>query len=79
MIIVSLLGIPVSIFFLLATKWGVSAFGGLFWPPRFIGFSVGIIIYWLMVSYYFNEDFTLKTMITLILSLIIVTIQVFWK
>ena len=79
MLIVSLLGIPVSIFFLLATKWGVSAFGGLFWPPRFIGFSVGIIIYGLMVSYYFNEDFTLKTMITLILALIIVTIQVFWK
>ena len=77
--LVSLLGIPVSLFFIWATKWGVTAFEGLFWPPRFIGFSIGIIIYGLMVSYYFNEGFTLKTMITLILAFIIVTIQLFWK
>ena len=77
--LVSLLGIPVSLFFIWATKWGVTAFEGLFWPPRFIGFSIGIIIYGLMVSHYFNEGFTLKTMITLILAFIIVTIQLFWK
>jgi len=45
LLLVSLIGIPASILFIWATKWGVGAFDGLFWPPRFIGFAVGIIIY----------------------------------
>ena len=78
-ILVSLLGIPISFFFIWATKWGVSAFGGLFWPPRFIGFAIGVIIYGIMVSYFFNQGINLKTLTTLILAFIILIIQIFWK
>tara|TARA_R110001606_G_scaffold371210_1_gene527922 strand:- start:529 stop:873 length:345 start_codon:yes stop_codon:yes gene_type:complete len=79
LILVSLIGIPTSIFFIWATKWGVKTFDGLFWPPRFIGFSIGIVVYGLLVSHYFNQGINLKTLVTLSLALIIVTIQVFWK
>jgi hypothetical protein len=78
-ILVSLLGIPISFFFIWATKWGVSAFDGLFWPPRFIGFAIGVIIYGIMVSYFFNQGINLKTLTTLILAFIILIIQIFWK
>lgn len=78
-LLVSLVGIPGSILFILGTKWGVSAFGGLFWPPRFIGFAIGIIIYGVMVSYFFNQGLNTKTLITLLLAMSILAIQVFWK
>tara|TARA_R110001592_G_scaffold284110_2_gene552394 strand:+ start:399 stop:743 length:345 start_codon:yes stop_codon:yes gene_type:complete len=77
--LVSLLGIPISLFFIWATKWGVAAFDGLFWPTRFFGFSIGVIIYGIMVSYFFNEDISAKTFITLSLAFVILLVQVFWK
>ncbi len=77
--LVSLLGIPISFFFIWATKWGVAAFDGLFWPPRFFGFSLGVIVYGIMVSYFFNEGISVKTFITLSLAFVILVVQVFWK
>lgn len=79
LLLVSLIGVPASITFIIGTKWCVSAFDGLFWPPRFIGFSVGIIIYGLMVSYFFNQGINLKTLVTLLLAFVILMIQMFWK
>jgi len=79
LLFVSLIGIPTSILFIWATKWGVYAFDGLFWPPRFIGFAIGIIIYGLLVSYFFNQGVNMKTLVTLILAFIILLIQMFWK
>jgi hypothetical protein len=78
-LLVSLVGIPASILFIYGTKWGVSAFNGLFWPPRFIGFAIGIIIYGLMVGYFFNQGLNMKTLITLLLAMSILAIQVLWK
>jgi hypothetical protein len=52
---------------------------GLLWPSRFIGFGVGMVVYALGVSYFFNEGITTKTLISLGLSLILICIQVFWK
>jgi hypothetical protein len=68
LLLVSLIGIPASILFIYATRWGVGAFDGLFWPPRFIGFAIGIIIYGLLVSYFFNQGLNLKTLVTLLLA-----------
>ena len=79
LLLVSLIGIPASILFIYATKWGVGAFDGLFWPPRFIGFAIGIIIYGLLVSYFFNQGLNLKTLVTLLLAFSILMIQMFWK
>ena len=72
-------GIVLSIFYIWGTKYTVDAFNGLLWPGRFIGFGVGMVIYAIMVSYFFNEGINLKTMTSLILATGLVCVQVFWK
>ena len=75
----SLLGIPVSLIFIWATKHTVEAFDGLMWPQRFIGFASGILIYAWGTSYYFNQPIDTKTMISLGLALLLICVQIFWK
>ena len=72
-------GIVLSFFYIWGTKYTVDAFNGLLWPGRFIGFGVGMVIYAIMVSYFFNEGINLKTMTSLILATGLVCVQVFWK
>ena len=52
---------------------------GLLWPTRFVGFGIGIIIYAILVSYFFGEGFTTKTIISILLSFVLICIQAFWK
>ena len=76
---VAAMGFIISFFFIWGTKHTVEAMEGLLWTARFIGFGVGMVIYALMVSYYFNEGINLKTMTSLILATGLVCVQVFWK
>ena len=77
--VVAASGIILSFFYIWGTKYIVEAFGGLLWPGRFIGFGVGMVIYAVMVSYFFNEGINLKTLTSLILATGLVCVQVFWK
>ena len=77
--IISLLGIPISYFFILATQHTVEWSDGLKWPSRFIGFGIGLIVYAVLVNLFFDEGINLKTFISLILSIVIILIQIFWK
>ena len=77
--ILALCGIIISFFYIWGTKYTVAGMEGLLWPTRFIGFGIGIIIYAIMVSYYFGEGFTTKTLVSIALSLILICIQAFWK
>ena len=52
---------------------------GLLWPTRFIGFGVGIIIYAILVSHFFGEGFTTKTVVSIVLSVCLIAIQALWK
>ena len=76
---VAVAGILLSFFYIWGTKYAVSGFGGLLWPARFIGFGVGMIIYAIGVSYFFNEGITTKTAVSLIISISLICIQVLWK
>ena len=67
------------IFYIWGTKYTVGAFEGLLWPARFIGFGIGMIIYALGVLFFFIEGITPKTFISLILCVILISIQVLWK
>ncbi|MBC8410082.1 MAG: hypothetical protein H8E12_15390 [Rhodobacteraceae bacterium] len=73
-VLLSLLGIPISYLFILATKFGYDAFGSL-WPVRLLGFSLGMIsfpiITWLMLG----EGITVKTGISILLGAIIMLLQ----
>ena len=75
----ALLGLIISFFYIWGTKYTVNGFEGLLWPARFVGFGVGMIIYAIAVSYYFNEGISLKTAISLLLSIVLIAIQTLWK
>ena len=72
-------GVILSFFYIWGTKYAVEGMNGMLWPVRFIGFGIGIIIYAGMVSYFFNEGITTKTIISLALAIILICIQVLWK
>ena len=75
----ALLGLIISFFYIWGTKYTVQGFDGLLWPARFVGFSIGMVIYAFGVSYFFKEGITNKTFISLVLCAVLVAIQVLWK
>ena len=75
----ALLGIPISLVFIWATKNTVDAFNGMMWPQRFIGFASGILIYAWGTSYYFGQPIDTKTAVSLFIALLLILIQLFWK
>ena len=78
-VIVAATGIGISFLYIWGTKYTVAGFDGLLWPARFIGFSIGILIYALFVGHFFNQGITPKTAVSLLLCILLICIQVFWK
>ena len=78
-LMISLLGIPISYLYIIATDHLVTAFDGELWPQRLIGFSMGMIAFAFLTWFHLNQAITLKTAVTLTLAFAIVLIQVFWK
>lgn len=77
--LVAAAGIILSFFYIWGTKHTVAGMDGLLWPARFIGFSIGMFIYAIMVNYHFSEGINTKTWVSLGLCLALISIQVFWK
>ena len=77
--IVSLLGILISFLYIKSTELIVGYYDGLVWPARFIGFSVGVIVFSLFTYKFIGEGINLKTALCLFLAFIIICIQLFWK
>ena len=78
-LLLAICGIPISYLYIYATKATVEHFDGIMWPARFIGFGVGILVYALLVGVFFKEGITLKTLVSLLLSVSLIFIQVFWR
>ena len=72
-------GIILSYFYIWGTRYTVAGFDNTLWPARFVGFGIGMIVYAIGVSYFFNEGITTKTAISLSLALALICIQVLWK
>ena len=72
--VMSLLGIPISRFFWLATKVGYQGFGNL-WAVRFMGFATSMMTFPIMTWLYLGEVITLKTGISILLAIIIMLLQ----
>jgi hypothetical protein len=77
--VIILSGVILSVFYIWGTKYTVSGTSNLLWPARFIGFGVGMVIYSILVNHHFNEGINSKTIISLILCVILICIQIFWK
>ena len=71
--------VPISYMFIKATALVVNHFDGLLWPGRFIGFASGVVSFAFLSYIFMGEGITVKTGLSLLLAVIIVCIQVFWK
>jgi len=78
-IILLIASIPISYCYIRSVEHIVAAYGGEIWPSRLIGFGIGVIVFGLMSWLLFNEAFTAKTIICLILAAGIVAIQILWR
>ena len=72
----TLMGVPVGYFVILASREMVSLYDGQTWPNRIIGFSIGVIVFSIMAWFILKEPMTTKTIICLSLSFIILLIQI---
>ena len=74
-VICCLLGVPISWLFWYCTKIGYEGFGAL-WPVRFMGFATSMLTFPILTWYYLGETITLKTALTILLSIAIMIIQI---
>ena len=74
-----LMGIPISMLFMYSVKNMVIAFDGQMWPSRLIGFSIGAVVFSLLSWSVFSEPLVTKTIVCLVLAVMILMIQLFWK
>lgn len=72
-------GTIISYLFIYATRYLVAYFDGLLWPGRFIGFGMGMISFSILTWYFMGEGLSTKTIVSLGLALILVSIQILWK
>ena len=70
----SLMGVPISVLFWYCTKFGYEGFGAL-WPVRFMGFATSMMTFPILTWLYLGETITLKTAVTIMLSVVIMIIQ----
>jgi hypothetical protein len=73
------IGSVVSYLFIMGTKYIVTYFDGLLWPGRFITFGMGILSFTFLTWLYMGEGITLKTFVSLLLAISLVSIQILWK
>jgi len=72
-------GTLVSYIFIKATYFAVTYFDGLLWPPRFLGFASGMLIFTILTWFFMKEPITLKTGVSLLLATSLIFVQLFWK
>ena len=72
--LLSLLGIPISYCLILSTHYGYRGFGEL-WPIRLLGFAAGMLTFPFITYWILGEGITLKTAISILLSIAIMIIQ----
>ena len=77
--ILMLVGVPITWFFMEATRHVVTGFDGEFWPSRFISFVMGIIVFTAFTALFKGEGVNAKTAVSLLLAFGIICIQLFWK
>ena len=74
-----LYGVPAGICFWYATKVAFLAMDEV-WGPRFLGFCMSYVTFPILAWYLMNESMlTTKTLLCVLLSFCIISIQLFWK
>jgi hypothetical protein len=78
-LVIYAMSIPLTFLYIKSVECFVSEFDGQVWPSRLIGFAIGIIVFSILTEIFFREPMTYKTIVTILLAIVIVCIQIFWK
>lgn len=73
------LGPIVSYLFIVGVGYVAEATTGQMWPTRIVPSIIGTIVFMIMTYAVFREGVDLKNGICLVLTLVVMFIQVFWK
>jgi hypothetical protein len=76
MVIVSM---PATVGYILGTKLYMTAMNRFTMECSSIGFSMGVLTFTVWTYWYMKEGLNMKNTVTLVLSVVIVLMQVFWK
>tara|TARA_R110002060_G_scaffold2728_3_gene4468 strand:- start:92 stop:451 length:360 start_codon:yes stop_codon:yes gene_type:complete len=80
LIIALLLSLPITTAAYYAAQTLYGTFENSAWAVRFIGFGTSYLVFPLLTWVFLNESvFTPKMMVCIVLSLLIISIQIFWK
>lgn len=71
-----LLSVPATLMFVLGSKYLYNSMQS-FWSIKIIGFSIGILTYYVFTHFCTNEVITTKNLLCLGLAFIIILIQIF--
>lgn len=74
-----LLSMPNTLLSIYSVKLISEHFDGKIWPNRIFTFSIGMLMFTMLTTFYFNERLTPKTLTLIGLSVLIVVLQVVWK
>jgi hypothetical protein len=72
-------GTIISYIFIKGTAMVADYFDGQLWPGRFIGQASGIVIFASMTFLFLNEGINTKTSVSLMLAILLLCVQIFWK
>jgi hypothetical protein len=72
-------GTIVSYMLIHATRLIAEHYGGLIWPGRFIGFSLGMFVFSYLTWQFMDEGINTKTLISIVLAFLLICVQIFWK
>ncbi len=75
----TVVSMPATVGYILATKALYTAMNDSLWSVRLIGFAMGVLTFSFLTYVYLKEGLNMKNMVTLVLSVVIVLMQVFWK
>ena len=74
-----MMAIGATFIWILASEYGVKAFNGEMWSNRFLFFITGIMVAAFLYPLHFNQAFTSKTLVQLILAFTILLVSILWK
>ena len=75
----ALLGFPISYLIIKGTGLLVEGLDGVLWPSRLITFSTGIVVFAALTYIHLGEGLNMKTIVSLMLAMVLVGIQIFWR
>ena len=76
--VLALMGIPLAYIFIYAARYGYEGFQEA-WAIRIVQIAVGFVLMQALTQFFLGETLSLKTVICILLSFVILGIQFIWK